>query len=766
MSARAVPTLLALVALLVAHAHAAVLSTSARQTEGGARVPPAFNINCGGPKIGNRFVADDFGWIVGTTSAFVKNDAIIGGAEEKNKPMYKSHRYSDGPAMWGYNIPVAVPGVYGCTVHFAETSSNAFKIGARVFDLEITAKGKPRMFKNIDVTKEVKKAQFTALTKTAENLVVTNMIKFRVTKSPKSKHAAFISGITCERSGDLPKGTDSEIPLEKPKKGDAGLAKLMPGVPQGPVLKGKEININAGFGKIGRFIAENSDWLAFGPTTDFFIKNQPIGGADPANAMSLWSHRYGQNGSDFGYILPVASSGLWDCTLHFAEIASGVKIGQRVFDVQLQDRVFTNVDVLAATKNAYFTSYVRTFYSVPIADSLQIQLKAKKGNPMLSSITCAQVSGLTAAAAKTILAARAKQIEVSPAPTITPSVVVPPAVPVVTPGAEPAEPVLPTATPTADRPAVPVPSPQQISDQPKDAPVPSPPVQELPQSTPGAAAPAPSPPLPPVSDERSKALLADLAVDSAPTATANQVAQTIKMTVRLPEGVQLDDALKNALKAVTAEGAKMNEVVWQLVKAVVSGQASAAARQLTFVQRMINFVTRAATTGETSLDVDMMAPLEKKTGKETVNALARYVQTGGASKKLQETYPGSDVSLRSQPNTEAYSVTTPRKGVKRSTLVAAIIGSLLGIIFIVAIIAFFVVNGRRNSEVNDPAGFEGAPPALESDAETQSTAAQSDANASVDYLDDDSTFTAATSRNGDPESGVTLDKDVWGRGSS
>ncbi len=113
--------------------------------------------------------------------------------------MYESFRYAVRGDVWGYDIPVSEPGLYACTVHFAETLSEAFFKGARVFDLTIAADGAPLLFKNIDVFKVLGGARFTVYTRTALSLSVSRGISFRLAKSPGSKLPPFMSGITCER---------------------------------------------------------------------------------------------------------------------------------------------------------------------------------------------------------------------------------------------------------------------------------------------------------------------------------------------------------------------------------------------------------------------------------------------------------------------------------------------------------------------------------------------------------------------------------------
>lgn len=189
------------------------LDVTERQTE---LAPPDLNINVGGTDVG-RFMGDQYSWLINgaNTDQFEKLNANIGGAEVKNGPMYKSHRYGKldaGTTPWGYDIPVAEPGTYGCTVHFAETDSTAFKNGGRVFDLSIQGAGPATEFKGIDVFKETNQGTFVVLTKTAPKLVITGILKVRVAKTEASEHGAFIAGITCERTGDLPAGTEPAAP--------------------------------------------------------------------------------------------------------------------------------------------------------------------------------------------------------------------------------------------------------------------------------------------------------------------------------------------------------------------------------------------------------------------------------------------------------------------------------------------------------------------------------------------------------------------------
>lgn len=784
-----------------------------RLVEGASRVPPNFNINCGGEAVG-RFIAEDYRWIVGKTSFFRVPDAIIGGAEEKNLPMYKSHRYGVQNDEWGYDIPVQKPGVYGCTVHFAETFSEAFDKGSRIFNLTIsTSTGEPTVFENIDVVEALNGAHFTAYTRTAVDLVATDSISFRVKRAPQSKFAAFMSGITCERTADLPSATGT-IATKLPKVNASGTT-----------LTGSEININCGFGALGRFRAEDPEWIVDGPTSTFAIEGQPIGGAAPENAPALWSHRYGIDGASFGYNIPVSSAGFWDCTLHFAETDSDTHIGDRVFDAQVQNQKAVSIDVLKELGDARFTSAVRTFVNVPIADALAVRLLAKVGNPYIAAITCAKKRDFTEEEAAQIAAGNVPSNppgKITPTPSPKESVVVPspsptsgPEEPVTGPSMEP-EPstpgnkgtggetpsqlpigsegpgVEPTMTPgvgEATPTALPIPS---SSVEPAFTPTPSfmptstvlASTQASPSATvsasgqPGEPLQSPSSSLEVVADPSAEP--SESAIFSSPEASApgtsvptsipvpgveldssvvpgnGEVNQQFDLLVVTPSTMTFTPELKAAIKELSAKGSTVPIDKWSMTGLIEK------------VNRQIG----KADAKKREYDVVMLAAFpEKEDGRVAVTKYTDFITKGNGTMELTKAgFEGATISLVKAPDTSKFGSTgSPINNASTtatSTIVAAVVGSLLGVFVIIALVALFVVQRHRRNEVN-PEAFDAPPPAMtDSDVEGQSAAAPSETGGSVDYLDDDSTFTAATSRAGDPENGVVLDKDIWGRGSS
>lgn len=87
--------------------------------------PDFFGLNCGGESIGTRFFNEQYSWLVGgvtNTDADSKPNVFVAGAEPKNAEILKTNRYarSTYTGKWGYRIPVENPGIFECTVHFAE----------------------------------------------------------------------------------------------------------------------------------------------------------------------------------------------------------------------------------------------------------------------------------------------------------------------------------------------------------------------------------------------------------------------------------------------------------------------------------------------------------------------------------------------------------------------------------------------------------------------------------------------------------------------
>ena len=744
------------------------------QPEAVPLAPPELNVNFGVEQKLGRFMPDQYQWLVGgvaATDQFVKANAVIGGADPVNLVMYKSHRYGKltfGNKPWGYDIPFSKPGVYNCTVHFAETSDGGSKAGARVFDLSITPDGsKAYTVSNLDVFATTK-AKFTVHTETAARITVKRTLKIRVTKKPASALGAFMSGLTCALDGELPKGVTAPPP---PKNtfvpSNVKYAAIGETFPEGPLVAGTEFNLNCGGKKIGRFLADNPKYLHYGPSTIFSKPNHPIGGAEEINLPAMTDSRYGvQNRESWGYQVPMGSPGMWNCTLHFAELIEVTKVGDRVFHAQVQDQQMNNIDVTRGSEGAVFTNYVRTFENVIVANVLVVRLYRVKGDPSINAITCARSKPMTLNEAHALLTSRALQNGVKP----------PPKAPAPKPASEPA--TKPSPASSNNTQSVSPGNAASVSGSPAPVDVPpnrtiSVPVTNtsLPVSPAPSSAPSLLPSTSPVLNDNTSTqtsnetiaespaplgidVLSDFTVDTPPTPASGQTNVEFRLELTVTNGTVVDNAFKNQLKEVLAHGASANASDFS-IKAF--SQAAA---------------PKAAVQQDTKFESTAVATLNSGTQKVTTELLQQYLADGKGTTKLQELgCEGCQLTLASAPTVTAggnAAASASSTGPGASTIVAAVVGSVLGALLIVALIAFFVIQRHRQNEVN-PAAFDAPPPPEMEDSDGEappSSSAHSESERSVDYLDDDSTFTAATSRQGDPEAGVTLDKDVWGRSST
>lgn len=705
------------------------------------RVPPMFNINSGGPATG-RFVAESEAWILGETTTFADDDADIGGAEDKNLPIYSSHRFGVDGATWGYDIPVMEPGIYGCTAHFAELIFEAFTPGTRVFNLHFaTANGDVRNFENIDVIDELDGAEFTALPKTAEDLVITGILSIRLQAVVGD---AMLSGLTCERTGDLPPGvepdfeTDPQVPTApvKDTEDDASMA-------DGVAVAGTEVNINCGGEAIGRFSAEDFSWIR-GRTSQW--EGPPgvvIGGAEEKNTPAVKSHRYGVDGSDWGYVIPLENPGIYDCSLHFSETDSqSFKVGARLFDIMIMDRVLEDVDVFREADMAPFTSFVTTFSDLEITSNLMMAFKAKAGNAFVSAITCEKSGELSVSeperTTESITESPDGEGEMTEEP--SPDAVDPSLPPTVGPPRESPIPtpntMMETPTPELGEPT-PVASIASTFDDPEGSVTATvtPGAEETPSTTTGS----PDDPVeldPPLSPSDGEFL------------------QEYSIRAVVTNG-EFTEVMKDALIAVStnAVAVKSQFALTELEEEDATSQRflKLTARQSEEVSRTYLLTVVGSHEPSPTLPADTIAGYEK------------FISDGTVNERIKE---------RSIDNVEFEFIGTRAVGEGQeesstSNTSRIVIGTLVGIfalLVVAALVAFFLSKKRRKNEPNT-AAFDAPPPAL-TESEISSTRERSETGASVEYLDDDSTFTAATSRAGDHVDQVGFVKDVFGRGTN
>lgn len=724
------------------------LAITARQSlEADApRVPLEFNINSGGPAVG-RFTAESEQWIIGRTSFSEVPSAVIGGAEKKNEPMYKSHRYGTGNSVWGYDIPVMEPGTYGCTVHFAETDAASFGVGKRVFDIVMaTSHGDPVTFEKIDIFDELNGAKFTVLTKTAVDLVIPGVLAIRAV--PREGDA-ILSGITCERTGDLPEGVSADLETD-PNIPTAAVVTQTSGqsADSGAVIIGTEINFNAGGPEVGRFLAEDLAWI-FGSTSQWGgPMGAQIGGAERKNKPALISHRYGLDGASWGYRIPVEISGVYDCSVHFAETDSAsFERGARVFHVQIMEQVMKRIDVFAEAGMAPFTSVVKTFVDLKVGNELFIELTPVTGNAFLSAITCEKTGELdpddplNPDASPNVQVSESPEnsqgnAEETPVSDVESSAAATPlfeSPAIESPSAETPggglEEVFPSPTPSMTMDVVTVtPAPDGGLDFLDMSPQPS--VEDL--SGPGEGPPATQ---------------VSVALDNELTAGEEQKRQDYKLRGKVSGGDNFTAEMKEALLSVSKKSTS-TESTWALIN---------------LREERITSVTRQ---DGTSYQIDVQALHRATDFTFEVRDYTKFVQDGGVNMELQKS--GIDslaVELREDPEIALGSGgTNEASTTSTSTVVGIVVGCVLGLLVIVAVGAFVVVRRNRSSDpsAND---FDGPPPAM-TESEMSSVMERSETANSIEYLDDDSTFTAATSRAGDHVDQVAFDKDVFGRGTA
>ncbi|CAN8072662.1 unnamed protein product [Agarophyton chilense] len=778
------------------------------------RVPPSFNINSGGPAVG-RFVADNPAWLVGTSDVFVTDDAVIGGAEPINLPMYRSHRFGVDASTWGYDIPVADPGTYACTVHFAETDAASFVDGRRVFDLVLaTAHGPPAVFPNIDITAELAGAQFTVLTKTAPSLLITGILSVRVVSDVGNP---IISGITCERHADLPDGVAPDLQAAPIIPTDAV-------VPTTPELTFPETNVdvNCGGPSLGRFVADTTEdysWIRGETSMWEGPEGVVIGGAQPQDAPAVLSHRYGVAGSQWGYTIPVLHPGIYDCSLHFAETDTAFfVVGARVFDVTVNGVTLSDIDVFAETGRAEFTALVKTFSELTVTDSIVIDLKPKLGDAFLSAITCAKTAQLpfvftpqpsatpaTVGPQQTVTPPEMDRETLGPdtAETVNPDVTEPQVlVPqhddaaatdvVIIAGGDQEETETPGVSETADAETAqtddsapptatpeivpPVHAPESVLSTATLAPGES----ETPESMPPATIATPAPinpdetdmpvesPSPeastPVSPEDTtspspqQSPLVEPTAQAAPSSTfdaAGEPLDSLRETALTPVDSQL--LISYNLGVTIDDGSPLTSRVRDAIKKVgndgITGDLQWAA---TDISRDDDAIRQSDT--ESDYIMVMQVLYEAEQDRERSQArFVEFVQSGEMNDNLREEgYGNVAISIRDASNalgSESESLT------QTSTIVAVIVGCTLLVMVMVSIVVFYVLRRKRRSGDD----FDAPPPTM-SESEMSSVVERTETAASIEYLDDDSTFTAATSRAGENPDQMAYVKDALGRG--
>ncbi|KAI0559589.1 Malectin [Gracilaria domingensis] len=575
-------------------------------------------------------------------------------------------------------------------------------------------------------------------------------------------------------------------------------------VPATPELSfvATQVDVNCGGPAVGRFAEEDFAWIR--GSTSFFggPEGVVIGGAEEQNTPALISHRYGLDGSEWGYTIPVDTPGTYDCSLHFAETdAASFTVGARVFDVTVNGVTIADLDVFAETGQAEFTAVVKTFADLTITESIIIDLKPKVGDAFIAAITCAKTADLPNAiepqASTTPDAVGPKQTVSPPAmgretldgesdefitPDATqPQILVPQgndevddseAAPTEDDVTEPqilvpqGEDSDSEAAPTEDEttetetpdgessddsetasgvPPVatvtPAPGEPDETDVPAESPQPEASTQVRPEDN-AASSPEPSPqvePTPSTSPEATTDSLESL-IEPPLQANGSGLLITYTLEVTVANGNPLTREITDAIKRVGSEGIT-GDVDWRV----------------TDIREGATNTRQSNPDSEYIMDLQVLYE-EDQDQERSQEQFMRFVDDEDMNQQLRaEGFGDVTVSLVGETPGEVASETASLS--QTSTIVGVIVGCVLFLMVMVAIVAFYVM--RRNRSEGDD--FDAPPPTM-TESEMSSVVERTETAASIEYLDDDSTFTAATSRAGEHPDQMAYVKDAFGRG--
>lgn len=160
---------------------------------------------------------------------------------------------------------------------------------------------------------------------------------------------------------------------------------------------GKSFKINCGGDKFGEFEPDFYRWLSAG-SGSYHAPMTTVVGTEEMPATIFQSHRYGLNGMPFSYKLPVEFSGIYECTLHFAEAFVEYQIvGGRVFSVGASGNAgtewATDIDVWAESGMDASVVIIRSF-TISALDTINFLFEASTAEAMVSAISCTQVAEL------------------------------------------------------------------------------------------------------------------------------------------------------------------------------------------------------------------------------------------------------------------------------------------------------------------------------------------------------------------------------------
>ncbi|CDF35139.1 unnamed protein product [Chondrus crispus] len=519
------------------------------------------------------------------------------------------------------------------------------------------------------------------------------------------------------------------------------------------------IDVNAGGEAVGRFQAEDDSWI-FGPTS--FWDGPPgvvIGGAEERNAPALISQRYGLDGAVWGYRIPVEKPGIYACSVHFAETDSAsFAVGARIFDVRIMDEVITGIDVYEEAGPARFTSVVRTFTDLKVGDELFLEFTPVKGDAFLSALTCEKTAEHGSNDPMAVNISGSESPEASPMNLDASPALEEPAT-FASPGVDPSVIASPMAeSPFEDMP----PSPLGELETADPSPIPTvsasnivtvtPDPDPTPEDPESILEPSPIDPLNgPVEGTTNTAT-----PDSELTAGDGQRSEKYRLLGSISDTSSFTPQMKEVLIA-ESQTFTSSDSEWAMIH-LQEETIEAVTRQ-----EKLQLVTRQ---GARVYQIDLQALYPSPEYEDEVQRFKEFVSEGRLTLALQNRgISNLAISFEEEPPGQNPPSNSPEASTtSTSKVVGIVVGCVLGVLLVVAVGVFVIVRRSHGIDASQN-GFDAPPPAM-TESEISSVMERSETAASVEYLDDDSTFTAATSRAGDHIDQVAFDKDVFGRGTA
>lgn len=144
---------------------------------------------------------------------------------------------------------------------------------------------------------------------------------------------------------------------------------------------------------VGDFGNTQPSWISVsGSANDGGGPEVSISGGGAAN-QALKTHKWGPGASSIKYTISELESGIWTCSLHFAEMSEDWNtVGKRVFNAKVTaggvSTTQPNIDIMAAVGFKNAKSY--SFTGLSVTRTITVDLTSVTGNPMISAITCAK----------------------------------------------------------------------------------------------------------------------------------------------------------------------------------------------------------------------------------------------------------------------------------------------------------------------------------------------------------------------------------------